>query len=145
MTKEELKEAYHKIIIPESKNAYHFTDSDLDFDLRAENPICGDRYDISLTTNSANKIKTGFKGIGCALSKASTSLLMRELHGIDTKQAQILCGNFIDALENGDTSKMKNPNLKFLLELRNFGGRLDCIKLSWEAVNDYLKKKENEN
>ena len=138
MTKEEIQQLYREQILPESKNPYHFGKREEGVEmLLANNPMCGDKY--HLYVNGMDEMH--FDGFGCALSKASTSIMIRLLENKGSHDARELCEKFIGVLR-GDYKPDDLPDgLRILAELRNFDGRIDCIQLSWKLVLDYLIKK----
>lgn len=138
MTKEEVQELYKKKILPESKNAYHFEKKDdAGIVIEAYNPMCGDKYKIYLYEKNGIIDNAFFHGFGCAVSKASTSVLTRKLEGMSALKAVELASDFLSSLENNDPN-INDEQLNILRELINFEGRKDCIELSWKAVQKEL-------
>jgi nitrogen fixation NifU-like protein len=139
MTKEEVQRLYKEKILPESKNPYHFEEQDdAELILEAYNPMCGDKYKLYIDFEDDKVRSVHFHGFGCAVSKASTSLLARELEGKEQKEIPGIVSTFLGALREKDQSKATNENLKILVELMNFDGRQDCIELSWKALDKEL-------
>ena len=140
MTKEEIQALYKKLILPESKNPYHFDaknetcESEL-----AYNPMCGDKYSLFLNEESGKLNTAHFHGFGCAVSKASTSILIKRLEGMELEKAKDLCFNFMQSFDQGNLDHL-DDEMRVLVELKNFDGRLDCIQLSWKALLDHLNK-----
>ncbi len=94
MTKEELEILYREKILPENKNPYHFEErEDFSIKILAYNPICGDKFSIYF--NDKDKFEEQFfSGIGCAISKSSTSLMVKTLEGKNYHEALEICKNF---------------------------------------------------
>lgn len=139
MTKEELQELYKSKIIPESREPYHFqNDLDSEPKVKANNPICGDKYELHFEDSNGKFDNVHFHGIGCAISMASTSFLIREIEGLNMEEAKKLIEDFLIALKGEENIELKSEGLKILSELRNFGGRMDCVKLSWEGMKEYF-------
>ncbi len=137
MTKEEIQRLYKEKILPENNEPFHFEKEENAREVvQAYNPMCGDKYQIYLGKKTAH-----FDGFGCAISKASTSLLLRNMEGKSEDQVRELCEQFLNAFETGDGSGLAEE-LQILVELKNFEGRLDCIQLSWKAVLDYLNYRD---
>lgn len=135
MNKEEVETLYRELIIPESKHPYRFEKQER-ASVEAYNPICGDKYRIFIGEDFH------FYGHGCALSKASGSLLMREIEGLSASEAGELIRTFIDAVKSGEVGTEMERALEILIELKNHEGREDCILLTWNAMAEYLEKKE---
>ncbi len=141
MTKEEIQVLYKEKIIPESREPYHLgRNEEANFKITAYNPMCGDKYFLDLEKVNG-KIESGyFDGFGCAISKASTSILLRNIEGKEEYEVLEFCKNFLQQLESNSPEKLEEETLNILAELRNFEGRMDCIKLSWEALLKELTK-----
>ena len=101
--------------------------------IEACNPICGDKFKI-YTENPIH-----FHGHGCALSKASGSLMIRAMDVAYDKEA--LLRDFILAVEIGEQNIRLDSSLNSLIVLKNHEGREDCILLIWKTMLDYLKVK----
>ena len=135
MHKEELQAAYKRLILPENKAPYHFEERVEGTSVEAYNPMCGDKYHLHL---SEDLDEVHFHGIGCAISKASTSLLLREIEGKTPEEVIAFCKDFIAAVDKGETSQTFSEPLNVLISLKEFDGRVDCIQLSWKALLAHL-------
>ncbi|HMQ07901.1 MAG TPA: iron-sulfur cluster assembly scaffold protein [Saprospiraceae bacterium] len=134
MNKQLIERLYKELIIPESIQPYKFEKRDGSHIL-AYNPICGDKYRIYTGD------KMSYYGQGCALSKASGSLMIRHLEKYSFSDAREIIQQFIAAVRTGSAEKIKNSSLSLLVTLKNFDGREDCILLTWLAMYEYLKNK----
>ena len=111
MTKDEIQKLYKETILPEYRKPYHFDKISNPIEVvRAYNPICGDKFDLYI--NSDNPRKFYFHGIGCAISKASTSILMRKIEGLNKTDQVDLCAKFIDSLIDGDPKELHDKELE---------------------------------
>ena len=106
-----------------------------------DNPLCGDRYTIDLRMDDAGKISAvGFYGAGCAISKASASLMTEAVIGMDSAEATTLFELFHD-LVRGRLDKNRHSELG---KLQVFSGiweypaRVKCAILSWHALSSSL-------
>lgn len=133
MNKEEIEAAYKRLILPENKAPFHFEEREGIKTVDAYNPMCGDKYKLYLDE------EIYFHGIGCAISKASTSLLLKEIEGMSKKEVIEFCKEFLDAVEMGKLSENFSEGLNVLIELKEFEGRIDCIQLSWKALLEHLE------
>lgn len=139
MNKEELKARYKALILPESKDPYHFEMKEGIHPISAYNPMCGDKFRLFVENDEKTINQAHFDGIGCALSKASTSIMLREIEGKSREEIIGLVEDFIKAVNGKEYSSALSKELKTLAELRNFDGRIDCILLSWKALLQHLK------
>lgn len=142
MNQEDLKRLYHQTVIKESKTPYHFDkDTRLETEVLAYNPMCGDKYKLQIN-HSADKIEEGFfHGFGCALSKASTSALLKVIEGKTNEETITFCKAFISAVNGDSKHEFEHEVLQVLVELNDLGSRSDCIKLSWAALLAHLEEK----
>lgn len=131
MTKSELEQLYRQLIIPESKNPYHFEKKDGDF-VHAYNPVCGDTFKI-FTNHPIH-----FHGHGCALSKASGSLMMRLLENKTPPESKKLIDQFIRGVQFGNFDALSDQKLATMALLKKYDGREDCILLTWKAMLDRI-------
>lgn len=140
MTKEEIQEQYKALILPESKNPYHFGQVAANLTIKAYNPMCGDKLVLHLKENNGTITDVHFHGYGCAISKASTSILLREVEGKSMSETIAFCESFLHHVENGKAPSSFREELKILVALKDFEGRMDCIQLSWKALLEHVKK-----
>ena len=131
---------YKEKILPENRDPYNFkTDESASLQLRAYNPVCGDKFQLFINVNDAKVEESSFDGFGCAISKASTSILMKKIEGQSLESIMELCKRLCDSLTGREDHDFEDKELKILNELKNFDGRTDCVKLSWESLYNYLK------
>ena len=108
MTKEEIQELYRQQILPENKAPYHFEKVVSDRTVKAYNPMCGDKYELYIDKESGKLNEVHFHGIGCAISKASSSILLKKVEGMSYQQAANYCQTFLTALASSDWSKVNS-------------------------------------
>lgn len=109
------------------------------------NPLCGDRYEVYLKVNADGIIEdVSFEGSGCAISKASASLMTEGVKGKPVAQAQSLFAEFRELLKGTDPTLAASPTLG---KLRIFAGiwkypsRVKCAGLSWHAMHAAVEDK----
>jgi nitrogen fixation NifU-like protein len=110
---------------------------------RAEghNPLCGDQLTLWLALDGDVIREARFEGEGCAISKASASMMTQAVRGKTTAEAEALWGRFHD-LVTGKTPAAGED--KALGSLRAFGGvarfpmRVKCATLAWHALREAL-------
>lgn len=141
LTKEEIQALYKQKILPESKAPFHFEKPEkFTKNLEAYNPMCGDQYHLYF---DEQEHPNHFHGFGCAVSKASTSLLVKKTQGMEKAEIQALASTFLEAMDGKEVS-VNDEELSILVALKDFGGRLDCITLSWKTLLVELEKEANE-
>ena len=140
MTNEEIKKLYATHIIPESRNMDHFRENLKGDLIDAYNPLCGDKYTIRVEIVDGIIREILFSGYGCALSRASASLMSDYLTGMDLEEAKAGITSFLRQVSEGRDATEMPEAINLLISLREFNGRTDCITLAWQALinlNEY--------
>jgi nitrogen fixation NifU-like protein len=108
------------------------------------NPLCGDHLWIYMKVNSQHIIEgLAFEGSGCAISKASASMMTVALKGKTIEEADLLFDEF-HKLAMGELKPEKQPN--HLEKLTVFSGiwqypaRVKCAVLPWHTMHGALEK-----
>lgn len=131
-----LKKLYNHLILERQKDPSGFEKREnAHVKLEAYNPLCGDQYKLYLDFDGEVITQATYHGYGCALSKASTSLLIEGLRGKNTDECLEYIRWYRHSLDgHGNPSEL----IKALALAKNFPGRQQCTVLSWEAVSNYL-------
>ena len=135
MTKEEIQTKYKELILPENKAPYHFEKVEGATEVKAYNPMCGDKYTLYIKDEGI----IHFHGIGCAISKASTSFMLKAIEGKTRDEMIAFSKAFIKAIDEDGNFDDFPEGLKVLGELKQHEGRVDCIQLSWKALLAHLE------
>ena len=141
MNSSDLKQLYNAVIMKHQKDPYHFEEKDGEPSFIASNPMCGDTFKVYLQEQGDQIMDVHYHGFGCALSKASASILLKAIENKTRDEVREFCSDFLAAAE-GRKKWQYSDETDMLAELRNHGGRMDCIKLVWKGLNDYLEEKE---
>ncbi|MCB9751436.1 MAG: SUF system NifU family Fe-S cluster assembly protein [Myxococcales bacterium] len=105
---------------------------------RGINPLCGDRITIQLRVEDDRVRAAGFTARGCAIARASGSILTEVIAGRAVDEARQLAAR-LDALLRGDAPPGAGDEpLAPLLGVRAFPARLRCATLAWETLLDAL-------
>ncbi len=106
------------------------------------NPLCGDVVTLRLCLDDGMIIEARFEGNGCAVSRASASLLTLALAGKSSAQALALAGSLQRFLSRGPEHAEVDPaslgELVSLEGVREVPARLRCATLPWEALQAAL-------
>lgn len=130
-----IEKLYRSQILEEAKNPFHFEKFSEGVErVRAYNPICGDRFDLYLKDRELY-----FHGFGCAISKASTSFMIREIDGKSVQEGLEVIKEFLKNLEEREV--IHSDRLKVFQDFENFKGRKECIILSWKVMKNFLENK----
>jgi len=141
-----LKQLYEQMILDHNKNPRNFKEVDpCSHYSHGYNPLCGDDYKVMIVVEN-NCIKDiGFIGDGCAISKASGSMMTEKLIGLPLSEVKTIKDNFIELLT------LDKDNIKDLGKLSVFEGikdypiRVKCAALVWRALEDALENKSDSN
>lgn len=142
---DELKELYQQVILDHNKSPRNFHKlDDATNDAEGYNPLCGDQINVYLKIKD-NKIEDiSFVGHGCAISKASASLMTSTLKGKTIEEAEEIFNKFHNLI----TGQYSEDNLDELGKLavfygvREFPSRIKCASLPWHTFISALKQND---
>jgi len=136
---ERIKELYQEHILKKSKDeSLKGVVQNETHSLEAYNPMCGDKFTLSLRIKDEVVEDARFDGFGCAISKASTAVLTESIIGKTRDEVAPLVKDFLELIdENGsrnpETIFQDNQLLAFAAA-REFPERKTCASLSWDEV-----------
>ena len=88
---ERLKKLYKEVILEHNDQPFFFEKNEnATHVLKAYNPLCGDRFELFFEIKDNQIESLTFHGFGCAISKASTSVLVKKLKGKTIDEAQLI-------------------------------------------------------
>ena len=99
------------------------------------NPICGDEISIFLDLNEQTLAQITFSGQGCAISKASASLMTEDLSRLSLEEAKVRAKEILELLGKdfeGDPFE-RYGELGALTAVRHYPARLKCATLAWHT------------
>ena len=133
----DLRELYQEVILDHNKRPRNFRVPD-PVNRRAEgyNPLCGDKITVFLYVEGDVIKDLGFQGTGCAISKASASLMTDALKGKTVAQADALFEKF-HSLVTGPATEAESDELGKLAVLggvREYPMRVKCASLAWHTL-----------
>ena len=110
------------------------------------NPNCGDEITLQLKLNG-NKIEDmAFSGHGCAISQASTSIMIDTLKGKTVEEAKEIIKIFIEMIKRETTDEEELKKLEDAIAFRNVSNmpaRVKCALLAWHTIEDMLEKNDS--
>ncbi len=139
----DLRELYQQVILDHNKSPRNFKElSDANRTSEGFNPLCGDHINLYVKLENDRIEDITFQGSGCAISKASASLMTSALKGKTREEAEALFEQFHDLV----TADMDaSPDTKDLGKLTVFAGvrefpvRIKCATLAWHTLQAALK------
>lgn len=144
---DDLTEVYNELIMEHSMNSYNKKKlENANYCEIGHNPNCGDEITLELKVNGDVIEDMAFSGHGCAISQASTSIMIDTLKGKTIKEAKEIIKIFIEMIKRETTSEEKLKKLEDAIAFRNVSNmpaRVKCALLAWHTVEDMLNKNQN--
>lgn len=141
----EMQDLYQEIILDHNKRPRNYRVISVPtHKADGHNPLCGDEISIMLTLNNGVISDIAFQGEGCAISRASASLLTTELVGKALKDVDAIKGKVLDLLTNTNAPEadlMELGDLAALQGVRVFPARVKCATLAWHTLEAALEGK----
>jgi nitrogen fixation NifU-like protein len=108
---------------------------------RGSNPRCGDDIEVGLFMQGDRLEDVKFRGRGCSICIASSSMMTEVVCGRDQTEARQLCREMQGWFGQGDGATVAEPpaGLAALSAVREYPARRRCVLLSWEALSDALE------
>ncbi len=138
----ELEELYQQIILDHNRRPRNFgTMPDADRQAEGHNPICGDHVKVYVRLEGPVLEDVRFEGSGCAISRASASLMTAAVRGKPRAEAEKIFRQF-QAMVTGDPAAPVNApelgKLGALAGVRAFPARVKCATLPWHTLHAAL-------
>lgn len=106
------------------------------------NPLCGDEVTIEFVVDAEGRIaEVGFQGRGCAVSRASASMMTTAIQGKTVAEARELFERFHALLTNGAEDPKPLGKLVAFGGLAQYPMRVKCATLGWHAMKEALSHK----
>ena len=133
----DLRDLYQEVILDHNRSPRNFGRLD-DADLQADghNPLCGDRLSITVKLDGDRVTDLRFEGSGCAISKASASLMTEKVKGGTLDELRGLFDRF-HRLVTDQTAPADDAGLGKLAVfagVRDYPARVKCAILAWHTL-----------
>lgn len=142
---DELSQMYNELIMEHSMNSYNKKKLEsCDYCELGHNPNCGDEIEIQLKLNGNIIEDVAFTGHGCAISQASTSIMIDTLKGKTVEEAKEIIQTFIGMIKREITDEEELRKLEDAIAFKNVSNmpaRVKCALLAWHTFEDILNKK----
>lgn len=138
-----VNELYQQMIIDHSKNPRNYGRLDnFTHTSQGNNPLCGDKIDVSLIVQD-NVIKDlKWEGTGCAISQASASLMSTLVKGKSVDEFKEMFTKFRELMTIKGYEAEQLGKLKVFSGVQGFPSRVKCASIAWHAINNSLANKE---
>jgi nitrogen fixation NifU-like protein len=141
----DLRELYQEVILEHSKAPRNYRELP-GANQKAEgyNPLCGDHFTLYLDMEGGAIRDIGFQGAGCAISKASASMMTQTVKGKTKEEAEKLFQEFHDLVTGkGNGSGTNLGKLAVFSGVSEFPVRVKCATLAWHTLQAALEGKQD--
>lgn len=140
----ELSDLYQEVILDHNRRPRNFQKlADATGSAEGFNPLCGDHITVYLKLAGGVIEDLSFQGSGCAISKASASLMTSILKGKTEQEAQTMFAGF-HGLVTGEAGASSEHlgKLAVFEGVREYPSRVKCASLAWHTLRAALEKKQ---
>jgi nitrogen fixation protein NifU and related proteins len=132
---DDLSDLYQQVILDHSKSPRNFRKLETaNRTAQGHNPLCGDSYTIYANVEGGVLREITFQGSGCAISKASASILTDSLKGKTAAEARALFQKVHTLITTGRSDDETLGKLSVFAGVHKFPARVKCAILPWHAV-----------
>lgn len=144
---EDLTDVYNDLIMEHSMNSYNKRKIENPTCCEmGHNPNCGDEIEIQIKLKDNIIEDMAFTGHGCAISQASTSIMIDTLKGKTIEEAKDIIKTFIEMIKRETKNEEDLKKLEDAIAFRNVSNmpaRVKCALLAWHTI-EYLLNKQDE-
>jgi nitrogen fixation NifU-like protein len=141
----DLRDLYQEVILEHSKQPRNYRElSDANQKAEGYNPLCGDHFTVYLKMDGEKIQDVSFQGSGCAISKASASMMTQSVKGKTLVEAETIFEQFhklvTGAQHNGTEEEL--GKLAVFSGVSEFPVRVKCATLAWHTLHAALEGKQ---
>lgn len=136
----ELRDLYQEIILEHSRNPRNFRVAETaNRTAEGYNPLCGDHYTVFLDLTDESIRDLSFQGSGCAISKASASMMTQVLRHKTPAEVEDFFNRF-HSMVTGETASDPESlgKLAAFASVSEFPSRVKCVILPWHTLHAAL-------
>lgn len=138
----QLHELYQEVILDHNRSPRNFRGMpDATRSVEGYNPLCGDHYTVHLKMEGERIADVSFEGAGCAISKASASVMSQMVKGKTRKEAEKLFREFhglVTGTAPGEPDLERLGKLAAFAGVSEFPARVKCASLAWHTMHTAL-------
>ena len=132
------RDLYQQLILDHNQNPQNFREiKHASHSANGDNPLCGDKIEVFLMVNNDIITDISFLGSGCAISKASASIMTSTLKGMKIEAAEVLFDNFHTLATTGESLENMGK-LSVLAGVHKYPARVKCATLAWHTFQGAL-------
>ena len=137
---DDLNDLYREVILDHSRSPRNYGElPGADRRAQGRNPLCGDQVTVYVKMDGDRIDDIRFQGTGCAIAKASASVMTSALKGKTRAEVRTLFNAFQELVKTGQTGGEDLGKLGVFAGVHKFPARVKCAILSWHAVMAALK------
>jgi nitrogen fixation NifU-like protein len=140
----DLSDLYQEVILDHNRRPRHYGAlAGANREAKGHNPLCGDKLTLYLRVEDHRIADIAFEGSGCAISKASASLMTDAVKGHTVDEATALFDRFhamVTAPLDQPVDEDAMGKLAVLAGVREFPVRVKCASLAWHTLIAALQK-----
>ena len=140
----DLNDLYQEVILDHNKRPRNFRRIEpASHHADGFNPLCGDKLSLTMTIEGENIADVAFQGSGCAISKASASLMTDAVKGKSVDEARSLFERFHRMVTTPPDAPVEDMGkLSAFAGVREFPVRVKCASLAWHTLKAALERQE---
>lgn len=144
----ELRELYQEMVLDHNSKPRNFKEiEDATHTIEGYNPLCGDHITLYIKMRDDTIEDIGFQGTGCAISRASASMMTEQMEGMSKEEALELFRSFhgmVTGRSNGHMEEEDLGDLEVLAGIAEFPSRIKCATLAWHSLRSALGGKSEQ-
>jgi len=140
----DLRELYQEVILDHHKRPRNFGPlAEANRHAEGRNPLCGDHLSVQIDVEGGVIKNVAFEGAGCAISRASASLMTDAVKGKPVEEAERMFEEFHQMVTSGVEEAVEESlgKLAVFCGVREFPSRVKCASLAWHTLHAALEAK----
>ena len=136
---DDLRELYQEVILDHNQTPQNF--GQLESPTHSGdgyNPLCGDKLQLHLEVEGDRVKDIRFNGSGCAISKASSSIMTTVVKGKSTTEVESLFDSFHQLVTTGKSNRNNLGKLVVMAGVHKYPARVKCATLAWHTLKNCL-------
>ena len=136
-----LSDLYQEILLEHNSKPRNFRKlEDASFTAEGYNPLCGDQITLYLKLVDDMVVDAGFQGVGCAISRASASMMTQSIKGKSLDEANGIFNAFHEMITHPDVEPDYDTlgDLETLAGVNEYPTRIKCAVLAWHTMRSAL-------
>ncbi len=131
----DLRDLYQQLIIDHNQNPRNFGVLEgANRTAKGHNPLCGDRLNLTALLDGDVITDLKFEGDGCAISKASASIMTTVVKGMTDEEARAVLDRFHRMVTTGEVDTDAMGKLAALADVYKYPARVKCAMLAWRTL-----------